>query len=265
MASILSQDQKIMTNLKRMAQDAAAQSVYTNPITDDATLYKLLLERKPHDPLLGNPKRLGKLEVDPPSEFVLQAIEMIQGDIENKSGVTRYNQGTEGDSLNKTATGIKTIATMAQQRLKLVAQNIGNTAMKGIIRDFIFINQKWIPQEAIRVLQQELPITADDLAGEYDISIDVGVGPQEKQMVAQQLDQLLQFQVQVGMQMRLASPKEIYKIIQRKYDYLDIDVSEFVINPNQQVQNGNGQVAGGIGPGQPGQPAPQGQGTPQMP
>ncbi len=266
LASILEEDQKVMTNLKRMAQDAAAQSVYTNPITDDANLYKLLLNRKPHDPLLGNPQRMGKLEVNPPHEFVLKTIEMIQGDIENKSGVTRYNQGTDADSLNKTATGIRTIATMAQQRARHVGRNIGNMAMKGIIRDFIFINQKWPPEEALKVIGAEYPISPEDLRGEYDISIEIGVGPQEKQMASQMVDQLLQFQLQVGLKMGLATPDTIYKTLMKKYDYLDIDIDELVINPNEQVNNGqSGTVAGGAGAGQPSQPTPQGNGIPQHP
>jgi hypothetical protein len=266
LSSIVEEDQKVMTNLKRMTQDAAAQSVYTNPITDDANLYKLLLNRKPHDPLLGNPQRMGKLEVDPPSEFVLKAIEMIQGDIENKTGVTRYNQGTDADSLNKTASGMKMIATMAQQRAKQVGRNIGNTAMQGIIRDFIFINQKWPPMEALKVIGQEIPISPEDLAGEYDITIDIGIGPQEKQMAAQAMDELLKFQLEVGMQLHLATPAQVYNTLMRKYEYLDIDIKELISNPEQQVNNGQqGTVAGSTGAGQPGQPAPQGNNIPQAP
>jgi len=279
LASVLEEDQKVMTNLKRMAQDAAAQSVYTNPITDDPNLYKLLLNRKPNDPLLGNPQRLGKLEINPPHEFVLKTIEMIQGDVENKSGVTRYNQGTEGESLNKTARGVSIIATMAQQRLKLVARNIGNTAMKGVIRDFIYIDQKWPPEEAIRVLQHEIPITPDDLAGEYDIAIDVGVGVQEKQMAAHMVDELVQFSLQAGLQLKMATPTTIYKALQRKYELLDIDTSDLLINPEEML---HGQQAGpggpppggpaaggppggppsGPGAGQPGAPPAQGPGVP---
>ena len=266
LASIVEEDQKIMTNLKRMAQDAAAQSVYTNPITDDANLYKLLLNRKPHDPLLGNPQRMGKLEINPPHEFVLKTIEMVQGDVENKTGVTRYNQGSDGDSLNQTATGIKVIASMAQQRAKQVGRNLGNTAMEGIIRDFIFINQKWIPEEAIRVIGQELPVTADDLAGDYDIHIDIGIGPQEKQAAAKAVDELLQFQLEAGLQLKVSTPDTIYKTLKKKYRYLDIDIDDLLINPSEQVKNGQqGTVAGGIGAGQPGQPASQGNGIPQAP
>ena len=32
LAEVLKEDQKAMTNLKRLAQDGAAQSVYTNPV-----------------------------------------------------------------------------------------------------------------------------------------------------------------------------------------------------------------------------------------
>ncbi len=273
LAEILKEDQKTMTNLKRLVQDAAAQATYQNPVTDDPNMYNLLLTRRPMSPLLGNPNRVKTLEIKPPQEFVLKAIEMEQGDIEGKTGVTKYNQGLDSDSLNKTARGVTMIMTAAQQRLKLVARTLGNTALKGIIRDFIFINQKWPGDDVIRVIGNGLEVHPDDLMGEYDIKIDVGVGPQEKQQAAMLLDQLVQFQLSAGIKMGLATPVEVRDTLIRKYKLLGMDIDELLIDPAQQQGGMNGQAGqpgiagpvagGGVSPegieaGQPGQAAAAG-------
>ena len=251
LADILSEDQKSMTNLKRLVQDSAAQACYQNPITDDPNMFNMLVTRKPMQPILGNPQRVSTLESQAPNQFILKAIEMAESDIENKTGVTKYNQGLDSDSLNKTATGVSMIMTAAQQRLRMLARNIGNNALKGMIRDFIFINQKWPDTEGMHIVGEGIQIHPNDLAGEYDITIEVGVGPQEKQQAAQILDQLVQFQMQAGLQLGLCTPQEIYNTLERKYKLLNVDIEGMLIDPkeaNGQQQLGAPAANVGAGP-----------------
>lgn len=53
---------------------------------------------------------------------------------ENRTGVTRYNQGLDADSLNKTAAGVNMIMTAAQQRQELVARVFAETFIKRLMR-----------------------------------------------------------------------------------------------------------------------------------
>ncbi len=50
---------------------------------------------------------------------------------ETRTGVTRYNQGTDADTLNKTARGIQMIQAAGQQRTALIAR-IFRTASRPI-------------------------------------------------------------------------------------------------------------------------------------
>lgn len=52
---------------------------------------------------------------------------------ENRTGVTRYNQGLDADSLNKTLGGIDRIMTASQQRQKLIARVFAETAIQRLI------------------------------------------------------------------------------------------------------------------------------------
>ena len=49
---------------------------------------------------------------------------------EQRTGITRYSQGMDADSLNKTATGVNVILTQAQMRVELIARIFAETGVK---------------------------------------------------------------------------------------------------------------------------------------
>jgi hypothetical protein len=64
----------------------------------------------------------------------LTALEHMDGVRENRTGVTRYNQGLDANSLNKTASGINNIMSAAQQRQELMARVMANTGVSRLMR-----------------------------------------------------------------------------------------------------------------------------------
>jgi hypothetical protein len=64
----------------------------------------------------------------------LTGLEHFDGVRENRTGVTRYNQGLDADSLNKTAAGLNNIMTAAQQRQDLTARTFAATAITRLMR-----------------------------------------------------------------------------------------------------------------------------------
>ena len=233
--SILENDQKVMTNFLRFIQDTAAMSTYRNVITSDPRMQKMLQNRKPFDVILGDSGKVGEVPVQPPDQFILKAWELMKGEKEETTGNSRYNQGMDGSSLNKTAYGISLISEASARRLRMAAKLIGNGAMTGLIRDFIFINQKWKTKDPILLLGTDIVINPEDLNGEYDIEIDIGVSPSEKQQMAQQLDMLLQWDSQFGLPLGLTDPIKISKTVKKKYSLLNINVDDLVLT-EQQVQ-----------------------------
>lgn len=228
--SILEHEQKIETNLLRFIQDSAAQSCYRNPVTNDVRMQQMLQSRKPFDVILGDPQRLGEVKTSPPDNFILKAWELLKGNNEETTGNSRYNQGMDGDSLNKTATGISMISQASARRLRLSAKHLGNGAITGVIRDFIFINQKWPSPDPIVLLGQDLTVNPEDLKGEYDIEIDIGVSAAEKQAIANQLDLLIQFGTQAGIQMGIMTPEHILKAQKKKFSQLNIVVDDLLLS-----------------------------------
>ena len=221
----LEDDQRIITNLDRLAQDSAAQQTYSNPITNDPQLYKSLLKRGPHTVLQGDPNRIG--DASPRggrSNAILKAKEDAMSGIENKSGITRYNQGLDANSLNKTLGGMNLIMSAAQQRQRLLARRMG-WVFKQIIADMLRIMEMWPTPEFQEIMQgQQVRME--------DIEINVGVSFNEKYQQAMMLEQLVQFNSGPGAQMGV-SPEQTFGLIKYKYSLLGIKVDGFLPSPEE--------------------------------
>lgn len=137
-------------------------------------------------------------------------IEMLQGMSEQRTGVTRYNQGLDADSLNKTATGITKIMAASQQKLRMAARNIARGLVK-FYRYLVELNQRNLDEEVIvRLTGEYYRIQPDDITGKYDVDIVSNIGLQDSQLTTQNL-MLLFTQILPGMlQMGVASPLGIY-------------------------------------------------------
>ena len=69
------------------------------------------------------------MPVTPLSPQTFTFLEWVEGQKENRTGITRYNQGLDANSLNKTATGISAILGQSSQRLELVARMFAETGL----------------------------------------------------------------------------------------------------------------------------------------
>lgn len=138
-------------------------------------------------------------------------IEMLQGWSEQKVGITRYNQGLDADSLNKTATGISKIMAASQQRLRMIARNLAETGIVPLYQYLIEMNQQEIDQEmVIRLTGEYLKISPDDLKGQFDVEIKSNIGLQDSQLIVQQLMVLFTQIVPTLLQMGVATPLGVY-------------------------------------------------------
>ncbi len=74
------------------------------------------------------------LQVPNVTAGALTALEHLAGVRENRTGVSRYNQGLDADSLNKTLGGLDRIMSASQQRQDLIARVFAETAIKRLYR-----------------------------------------------------------------------------------------------------------------------------------
>lgn len=148
-------------------------------------------------------------------------IEFLQGVKENRTGVTRYNQGLDGDSLNKTARGINTIMSAAQQRIKLIARIFAETGWKQLAQKTHALTVKYQNEpRIIRLRNKFVPIDPRNWSTQYDMTVSVGLGTGDRNTQAQQLEAMFPIdqaiiQMQGGAQGPLLTMENIYNKLKR--------------------------------------------------
>ncbi|MGL6014467.1 MAG: portal protein, partial [Selenomonadaceae bacterium] len=164
-------------------------------------------------------------------------LEYLDQQIENRTGLTKYNQGTDSNSLNKTATGINIITQQANQRLELIARIFAETGMSDLFKFLIKLNQMFIDEETvIRLTNGPMTIAPDDLTGEFDLIVNAGMGSGAKQVNLQNL-QMLQGIITQLAQVGMAGPEQFYNCAKRTIEEIGYkNVDDFVVAPDKMQQ-----------------------------
>lgn len=140
----------------------------------------------------------------------LQTIEYMDTVRENRTGVTKYNQGIDSQSLNKTASGISQIMSASQQRVELMARLMAETGVKEL---FMLVHkyslQYMRKPEVVKLRNEWVPIDPSSWKERKDMTISVGQSTGNKEQQGFQLEKMLQFMGQ-GMQIGIVKPKGMY-------------------------------------------------------
>ena len=157
------------------------------------------------------------MPVSPLSPQTFTFLEWLEGQKENRTGITRYNQGLDANSLNKTATGISAILGQSSQRLELVARMFAETGLYELFRFMVSLNQKFIDQATvIRLTNKEMRITPEDLDGSFDLIVNAGISIATKESTIMATQTLLTaiMQANAGGYM-ISTPENIYNLFKK--------------------------------------------------
>lgn len=207
-------------------------------------LWEVERDSNPDYDVLMNPIPGGCVRVDkvggiktlvqsPLSPHGMQLYEFVQSSLETLTGQTRYNQGTDASSLNKTASGITQIMQRSDQRNWLEALLMANGGLKSMFSKWMMMNQQYLPEKyAFRLLEQPYEVSRDDIQGAYDLSIKVGSTEAEDAQKMQSLMGLLQMAPQMQ-QWGVMGPDQVYQILT---DFIETvmrpKAGEYTSNPN---------------------------------
>jgi hypothetical protein len=164
--------------------------------------------------------------------ITLKFIEMVKGWHEEASNVNRYNQGLDSNSLNKTATGITALINQGAQSLELIARNFAETGIKDVFMRLIFLNQKYIDQsQVIRLLGKDVTITPDNLQGDFDYTVNTGMGAGAKETDTRNMQTLLTLYPQLVPQ-GLANETNVYNALKKMLETMGIkNTDDYIQNP----------------------------------
>lgn len=170
----------------------------------------------------------------PISQLAMDVIQYAQNEIEAQSGSTRYSQGLDSNSLNKTATGITAILGQAEKRMKQMSRMFAENFIVPIFKYIILLNQRYMDQEQIiRLTNENIVITKDELNIDYDLIINVGLGPGTKEAQIQYLMVMINQIYPILAQVGLITPKSWYNIISELLEKMGIrNVQNYILDPD---------------------------------
>ena len=126
-------------------------------------------------------------------ESVPFILNMINTDSESLTGVRAFaNTGVSGVNLGQTAEAVRTATDAATKRETGIVRRLGNGLVQ-VARKFLTMNAMFLEEtEVVRVTNEKfVPVKRDDLAGEFDLRINVST-PEEDASKSQNLSFILQ-------------------------------------------------------------------------
>lgn len=233
--------QRMKTSLYRNVFDNIAFSVNNFYLVarNSGTDIGALINIKPGAIVFTDDVNQGVREMKPEtlSPALFNLFEYLDSCKENRTGITRYSQGMDADSLNKTATGISAILTASQQRIELIARLLSETGVKYVFRKMISLNQQFVTDKMVlRLFNKPLEITPDQLDGSFDLMVNVGIGAGLKELQQSQMLNLLNILPSLA-QLGLVKPKHVHYVVSKLLESMGYkDVENFIELPPEGVE-----------------------------
>tara|TARA_B100000282_G_scaffold273871_1_gene230109 strand:- start:4633 stop:6756 length:2124 start_codon:yes stop_codon:yes gene_type:complete len=144
----------------------------------------------------------------PLNQAAMPLLEYLDTVREQRTGITRYSQGMDADSLNKTASGLNQILTQAQMRVELICRVFAETGVKQLFNKILEVVTKYETKEKIiRVNEQYVTMMPMEWANKCNVEIQVGLGTGSKDQELAILNVILERQIQaINLQKSAAGP-----------------------------------------------------------
>ena len=166
----------------------------------------------------------------------LQAIEFADTQREQRAGVTRYNQGLDADSLNKTATGVQKVMNAAQKRLLMTLRIFAETGATDLFKLVLRLITKYqdVPS-TIRLRGEWINFDPRGWNPDMDVTVEVGIGSGDRTETLMMLQQFGQFMAQAA-QVGVVGPQQVYEFGKRLIKNAKIRGGEddLLIDPSKQ-------------------------------
>jgi hypothetical protein len=164
--------------------------------------------------------------------WAFQFVEFMQAMAEQRTGVTRYNQGLDAQSLNKTATGVTAILGASQARIELIARMFAEGWQKVFTQCLALLRQFMPHDYVVRLYGEPIRVSRDDVSGNMDILVSCGVAAGKSERVQGQLIQLLQLLAPL-LQNGVMTPDNLYELMKRLMELWGFkDHSKLLSDPN---------------------------------
>lgn len=225
-ADLAIQPQKLRTNVVRAIQDnlylTVNQRTYLN--TNANVNIADWLDNRPGGVVRGEGPAGEAIQPIPQPSLGAPAYQFndwLESWKENRTGFTRYSQGTDSDALNKTATGVSIITQKADMRMELMARFFA-VGMRQLFAKMLKLAVKHQQaEEMVQLNGQWVAINPSEWRDQLNVQIKVGLGTGSKEQQAARIMGLVQI-LQLGAQAGVVQPKHLAEAIR-----LYVEANEF--------------------------------------
>ena len=190
--------------------------------------------------IVGDKDAVHEIDIAPLDSRLFGVLEHLKGMSENRGPVTRYNQGTDAGSLNKTATGINLIQQAAFTRIDMIALIYAETFMADCYQKIIRLFQKnMIKPEEIMVDGKTVVLTREKIQGDYKVKASLGVEVDFNEREFGKMSAVLDRTIALTQQFPMFYPLgKIYNVVRKWYIGAGIkDPDNFLAPPPQQLRD----------------------------
>jgi hypothetical protein len=145
-------------------------------------------------------------------------LELLDSVKENRTGMTRYNQGTDADSLNKTARGIQMIQSAGQERTNLIARIFAETGVKDLMRGLVYMLSKYSSKAmTVKLRNKWVDVDPREWKMQYNMTVNVGLGTGNKDVQLAHLAKIAEMQMTMMKEGRpyMVTDENIYNVSKR--------------------------------------------------
>jgi hypothetical protein len=158
---------------------------------------------------MSSPNMLFPIQTPSFSGHAFGMLEYMDGIRENRTGVTRYNQGIDANSLNKTAEGINRIMDASGARVELIARLFGEGVKRLMLMIHKLLLQYQDKEMMVQMRGEWVPVQPTEWRERYNMTVSVGLGTGSAEQQLEALMAVKQMQ-QEALQMGMATPQHIY-------------------------------------------------------
>lgn len=180
-------------------------------------------------------------QVQPIGGVIQPMIEYLDSAKENRTGFTRYNQGSDGEGLNKTATGVRLIKEAANGRIEIISRAFAEQGLSPLMRGIHGLCRRHATKaETIQLRGKWVQVDPRQWKKRSDMTVSVGLGNSDQQMRMQGVQLLQQTQSEIlkashgGALPPIVSPQNVYNAASKLTETLGYkNPEQFFTSPDQ--------------------------------
>ena len=167
--------------------------------------------------------------------FIFQTIQMLDEDKEDTTGVSRLSQGLNKDAISKqnSAAMVEQLATMSQQRQKIIARNFANNFLKPLYQMlYQLVVENEDEQKVVELAGSFVPVTPAAWADKRDVQVDLHLGYGEQEQEAQKYLAIHGLMAQDPLLSQMYTPENAYRLMSTVLENNGIkNVNDFLSQP----------------------------------